>query len=200
MLKPLDTHEGAEGPIVGTIAAISGLFSGLATDTQDFSHRLKKRPKPSDPETAPAPPSSTPPADSPTNNSTPKNNHPSEPPLSSHNFNNMAWRMASKTFDDDHARNLHDPPPTKNLSIASMRARLAARRARGGRAHQVVSATAHYACDVTATGAKGEASISDRSCSCSRIRSRSRSRGLKKHHGEEHTVNDRSTDGTSQHP
>lgn len=172
MLTPTDTHEGAEGPIVGTIAAISGLFSGLATDTKDFSQRLKKRPKPSsDPETALSPPPLTPPpANPPANNTTAAENTLSttppqtatdtdHPPLSSEHFNNMAWRMAIKMFDDDNMRNFRDPPPTKNRNLAAMRARLAARKARkGGRAHQVVSATAHFVGDVAATGAKGELS------------------------------------------
>ena len=71
----------------------------------------------------------------------------------------MAWRMAIKMFDDDNMRNFRDPPPTKNRNLAAMRARLAARKARkGGRAHQVVSATAHFVGDVAATGAKGELS------------------------------------------
>jgi sterol 3beta-glucosyltransferase len=153
MLTSLDTHEGAEAPIVGTIAAISGLINGLATDTQDFSHRLKKRPRPSDVE-APSSISSQA-ADDPT--ITPKSA--TQPPLSPHNLNNMAWRMAVKTFDDDNLRNLHEPPKNPNRSLAVLRSKIAKRKARGGRAYQIASATAHYVGDVAATGAKGELSI-----------------------------------------
>jgi hypothetical protein len=150
MLKLLDTHEGAEAPIVGTIAAISGLISGLATDTQDFSHRLKKRPRPSDIEAPSSPSVQT--ADDPT--STPKSS--TKPPLSPHHLNNMAWRMAVKTFDDDNLRNFHEPPKNPNRNLAIMREKIAKRKARGGRAYQIASATAHYVGDVAATSAKGE--------------------------------------------
>jgi hypothetical protein len=153
MLKLLDTHEGAEAPIVGTIAAISGLISGLATDTQDFSHRLKKRPRPSDIEAPSSPSVQT--ADDPT--STPKSS--TKPPLSPHHLNNMAWRMAVKTFDDDNLRNFHEPPKNPNRNLAILRAKIAKRKARGGHAYQIASATAHYVGDVAATGTKGESVV-----------------------------------------
>jgi sterol 3beta-glucosyltransferase len=153
MLKPLDTHEGAEAPIVGTIAAISGLINGLATDTQDFSHRLKKRPRPSDIE-APSPTSSQTADD---RTSIPKSS--TKPHMSPHNLNNMAWRMAVKTFDDDNLRNFHEPPKNPNRSLAILRAKIAKRKARGGRTYQIASATTHYVGDMAATGAKGESVV-----------------------------------------
>lgn len=54
--------------------------------------------------------------------------------------------------------NVHDnyEKPSVNPKIAKIQARIAEKKAKRARAHQVVSATGHYAADLTRTGLQGE--------------------------------------------
>lgn len=139
----LDTHEGAEAPFVGAVAAFGGLMTSLGTDTHDFSERLKKRPRGKDVEAM---------------SRILSNDEPSEVSLkkgiTSKQFHHLAFRMAAKSYEENPAHNFRKPHIRPGLKV--LRDKVAAKKAKGGRGYQITSATAHYACDLAATGAKGE--------------------------------------------
>jgi hypothetical protein len=143
LLKDPDTHEGAEGPIVGAVAAFGGLMAGLGTDTTEFSHRLKKKENHMDVEAL---------ARTVTNGEEeafdPKRG------ITSKQFNHMAYRMAKKSYEDDPMKNFTKPRTSPNL--IAIRKKVAEKKAGGGRGYQITSATAHFVCDLSVTGAKGE--------------------------------------------
>lgn len=60
--------------------------------------------------------------------------------------------MAGKTFDPDHLKNFNEPGPHQRMATA--RAQIVANRTKGGRPRQIGSAVAHYAFDLSVTGAK----------------------------------------------
>ncbi|KAH9873124.1 hypothetical protein J1614_005521 [Plenodomus biglobosus] len=138
-------HEGAESPTIGAIAAVSGTFASVATATSDFSERLKRRGIPvqstaqlqrnregeeaEDEQTGHKRPSST-------------------------QLETMAWRMAMKTYEANVHDNFEKPPV--NPRLAKLQAGIAEKKAKRARAHQIVSATAHYGKDLTNTGLQGE--------------------------------------------
>ena len=134
------THEGAEGPFVGVVAAFGGLMASLGTDTGEFSQRLKKRPRETD-------------ADAEALRRVPTVDEPDvEKGITSKHFHHLAYRMAEKSCDDDYTHNFEKPQ--NRPGISALREKIAARRARGGRGYQITSATAHYVGDLAATGAK----------------------------------------------
>jgi hypothetical protein len=65
--------------------------------------------------------------------------------------------MAAKSYEDDMIHNFEKPSSRPGLT--ALRDRVAARRAKGGRGYQIVSATAHYIGDLTATGAKAPVAL-----------------------------------------
>lgn len=143
MLTNPDTHEGAEGPMVGTVAAFGGLMTGLGTDATEFSHRLKKKSHHIDIEAL---------ARTVTNGEEeeldPKKG------ITSKQFNHMAYRMAKKSCENDPMKNYSKP--RTNPKLVAIRKKVAEKKARGGRGYQITSATVHFIFDVSATGAKGE--------------------------------------------
>lgn len=143
VLTLLDTHEGAEGPLVGAIAAFGGLMSSIGTDTSEFSQRLKKRSHTEDIETL---------ARTVTNGAEeqldPKKG------ITSKQFQHLAYRMAKKSYEDDPVNNF--TKPQNRPGLVAVRRKVAEKKAKGGRGYQIASATAHYVCDLTVTGAKGK--------------------------------------------
>ncbi|KAF2129493.1 glycosyltransferase family 1 protein [Dothidotthia symphoricarpi CBS 119687] len=136
-------YEGAEGPSIGAVAAVSGLFSSIGTNTTDFSRRLQRRPGPGTPQKMIV------------------NNHIRTDEtdgqyhnegLSTEQMENVAWRMATKSHEKDLTRNLEKP--ARNERLTHVRNKVLVRKVKGGRAYQVTSATAHYAGDLTKTGLK----------------------------------------------
>lgn len=143
-LTTSDVYEGAESPVIGTVAAISGLVSSVGINTSDFLHRLKKRPQPRVPQ------ESTVKTDMHNNNAGGKSHGEG---MSTERMNLLAWKMATKSYDDDLIRNFDQP--AENQRLTKVRNKAMAKKAKNGRAHQVASATAHYAGDLTITGLKG---------------------------------------------
>ncbi|KAF2025017.1 UDP-Glycosyltransferase/glycogen phosphorylase [Setomelanomma holmii] len=135
-------HEGAESPGIGAIAAISGLFAGIGTDTTTYSERLKRRPTAEDQVLDGKASLEAGTADEPPERKVRRPKH----------LENMAWRMAVKTYEGNLYDNL-DKPHT-NPKIAKLHSRIAAKKAKHGRAYQLVSATGHYAGDLSRTGLK----------------------------------------------
>lgn len=142
-LTKSDTHEGAEGPMLGAIAALGGLVASIGTDTAEFSRRLKKRPRNVDIE-ASAQSASLGEADE---------IDPSKG-FTSKQFYHLAYRMAVKSYEKDPIQNFRKP--RSRPGIEAMRKAVAEKRAKGGRGYQITSATAHYAYDLAATGARGK--------------------------------------------
>ncbi|CBY00654.1 similar to glycosyltransferase family 28 N-terminal domain protein [Plenodomus lingam JN3] len=134
-------HEGAESPLIGAVAAMSGTFASIATATSDYSERLKRPNKPAD-----------------STSQLPRKRQDEEaidqltgiPRPNPTQLETMAWRMALKTYEANVHDNFEKPP--ENSKLAKMRARIAEKKARRGRAHQIVCATAHYGKDLTKTG------------------------------------------------
>jgi hypothetical protein len=143
-------HEGAESPTIGAVAAVSGLFTGIGIDTASYGERLRRRPTAED-QLAADGKASTEGQDLTDGNA---NETPRGKVVSSKQLENMAWRMAVKTYND----NLFDnfDKPDSNHRLARIHSRVAAKKAKHGRAHQVISATGHYAGDLTKTGLKGK--------------------------------------------
>jgi sterol 3beta-glucosyltransferase len=139
------THEGAEGPLVGIIAAFGGLMASLGTDTAEFSQRLKKRPRGMDVEATRRPTSGEPDEIS------------VEKGITSKHFHHLAYRMAAKSCDEDYTHNFEKPQSRPGL--AALREKVAAKKAKGGRGYQITSATAHYIGDLAATGAKAPVAL-----------------------------------------
>ncbi|KAF2626779.1 glycosyltransferase family 1 protein [Macroventuria anomochaeta] len=140
------THEGAEGPFVGAVAAFGGLMASIGTDTTDYSHRLKKRPHNADIETLSRVVS----------NGEPEEIDP-EKGLTSKHFHHLAYRMAVKSYEEDPRRNFSKP--RSHPGLTAIRNKVAAKKAKGGRGYQITSATAHYVCDLAVTGAKAPVAL-----------------------------------------
>jgi sterol 3beta-glucosyltransferase len=147
LANPVDTHEGAEGPLVGAVAAFGGLVSSLGTDTAEFSQRLKNRPRSMDVEALQRHIS----RDDPGEVTLKKG-------ITSKQFHHLAYRMAAKSYEEDPAHNFRKP--RSRPAFTAMREKVAVKKAKGGRGYQVTSATAHYLGDLAATGAKGKPSNS----------------------------------------
>jgi sterol 3beta-glucosyltransferase len=115
----------------------------MGTDTADFSQRVKRRPRNTDVETL---------------ERLVSNDDQGEISLkkgiTSKQFNRLAYRMAAKSYEEDFAHNFRKPQ--SRPAFAAMREKVAAKKARDSRGYQVTSATAHYVCDLAATGAKGK--------------------------------------------
>jgi hypothetical protein len=128
---------------VGIVAAFGGLLASLGTDTSEFSHRLKKKSAQEDVETL---------------TRVETTGDPGEVSLSkgitSKQFHRLAYRMAAKSLEDDPSQNFSKP--RSRPGIAAIRDKVARKKAKGGRAYQITSATAHYVNDLTVTGLKGE--------------------------------------------
>jgi sterol 3beta-glucosyltransferase len=143
LLTVADTHEGAEGPMVGAIAAFGGLMAGVGTATTEFSHRLEKRPHHTDVEAL---------ARIVTNGEEevfdPKKG------ITSKQFNHMAYRMAKKSYEDDPDKNFTKPRTSPGL--IAIRKKVADKKASGGRGYQITSATVNFVCDLSVTSAEGE--------------------------------------------
>jgi sterol 3beta-glucosyltransferase len=139
----LDTHEGAEAPTVGAVAAFGGFVASLGTDTAEFSQRLKKRPHNTDAQALKRLVSD----DDPGEVSLKKG-------ITSKQYNHLAYRMAAKSYEEDWSHNFRKP--RSRPAFAAMREKVAAKKSKGGRGYQIASATAHYVCDLAATGAKGK--------------------------------------------
>ncbi|KAJ4985852.1 glycosyltransferase family 28 domain-containing protein [Stagonosporopsis vannaccii] len=140
------THEGAEGPMFGIAAAIGGLMSSIGIDTSEFSQRLKKQPHTEDIETL---------ARVVTNGAEeqldPKKG------ITSKQFHHLAYRMAKKSYEEDPAKNFTKPQARPGL--VALRRKVAEKKAKSGRGYQITSATAHYVCDLTITGAKAPVAL-----------------------------------------
>jgi len=137
-------HEGAETPGIGATAAISGFFTSIATNTSDYSRRLKKRPTTEyQPETT----KETPRMES-------IDGKPKERAKDSVQLERLAWRMARRTYEG----RIHDDL-TKDPVVhgpARLLAHNSQRKTEYGRAHQLASATFHYTGDLMETTMKGE--------------------------------------------
>ncbi|RAR07338.1 glycosyltransferase family 1 protein [Stemphylium lycopersici] len=136
----------AEGPFVGAVAAFGGLMASLGTDTAEFSQRLKKRPRESDVEALKR-----------TLTRDDADDASLEKGITSRQFHHLAYRMAAKSYEDDMIHNFEKPSSRPGLT--ALRDRVTAGRAKGGRGYQIVSATAHYIGDLTATGAKAPVAL-----------------------------------------
>lgn len=150
-LTSADTHEGAEGPMVGAIAAFGGLMTSLGTDTSEFSQRLKKRTHSEDVETL-----ARTVTNGPDEELNPKKG------ITSRQFRNLAYRMAKKSYEEDPDKNF--TKPQANPGLVAIRNKVAEKKAKGGRGYQITSATTHYACDLAVTGAKGQYRMSRHTC------------------------------------
>ncbi|KAF9694720.1 hypothetical protein EKO04_007312 [Ascochyta lentis] len=140
------THEGAEGPFVGALAAFGGLMSSLGTDTTEFSQRLEKKPRNLDVESLARIVSNDEPGEI-----DPKKG------ITSKQFHHLAYRMAVKSYEEDPSQNFR--MPQSRPGITAIRAKVATKKAKGGRGYQITSATAHYVCDITATFAKAPVAL-----------------------------------------
>lgn len=138
-----DTHEGAEGPLVGVIAAFGGLMASIGTDTTDFVHRLKKQPHNEDMEVL---------ARTVTNG--PDEAFDRKKGITSKHLKHLAYRMAKKTYEDDPEKNFSKPETSSG--IVAIRRKVEEKKARGGRGYQVTSAVTHFVGDLAATLAKGK--------------------------------------------
>jgi sterol 3beta-glucosyltransferase len=127
------------------MAAFGGLISSLGTNTADFSQRLKKRPRNTDAEALKRHVSKDDPGEVDLKKG-----------ITSKQFYHLAYRMAAKSYEEDLAHNLRKPRSRPTFTV--IREKVAAKKAKGGRGYQVTSATAHYVCDLAATGAKGKPS------------------------------------------
>jgi sterol 3beta-glucosyltransferase len=125
---------------VGAVAAASYFFSTIGTNTSDFSRRLKRQPILQQPLFS--------------NKESSEADHGDDQVLSSAQLEKLAQRMAHKIYEKDNQDNLKTAPVLHGP--AALQARRAARKPERGRAHQVASATVHYAGDLTKTGLKSE--------------------------------------------
>ncbi|KAF1362686.1 UDP-Glycosyltransferase/glycogen phosphorylase [Lizonia empirigonia] len=140
------THEGAEAPLVGAVAAFGGLMASFGTDTNEFSQRLKKRPQNAEVEAMTRVASVEEPGEVDIKKG-----------ISSRQFHHLAHRMAAKSYEEDPTHNFKRPKNRPGLT--AMRDKVAMKKANGGRMYQITSATAHYACDLAATGAKAPVAL-----------------------------------------
>jgi len=143
----LDVHEGAEGPLVGAVAAAAGFAATLGTNTADFSDRLRRPEK-----SASGSPIAT--AKSSESHESDVQRSPDTPSFGQ--LENMAQRMAKKRFEDDLNDNLRKPPTNQSVLFAKLRTQNCAKNAKQGRARQITSATAQYTVDVSRTSLRGK--------------------------------------------
>lgn len=135
-------HEGAESPIIGAVAALSNYIATLGADTSEFKARVKKQDKGSDTDATPRP-------------KLPRKHHRHAEEerelkkLSSVQLENFAWRMALRTYEDDFRNNFESPH--KNPKLLQVHERINGKQKDRSRPHQIASATAHYASDLTKT-------------------------------------------------
>jgi sterol 3beta-glucosyltransferase len=139
-----DTHEGAEFPIVGAVAAAAYFFSTIGTNTSDFVQRLERKPSQQDSSESTKEKLEVDHVDDPSKSNI----------LSSAQLERLAQRMAHKIYEKDGNDNLNKAPVLHGP--ARLHAFRDARRAERGRAHQIASATVHYAGDLTKTGLKSK--------------------------------------------
>lgn len=144
VLTVIDVHEGAESPAIGAVATISGVFSTFGTYTSDFSERLKRQPTL---DASLAAKTKSPPSTQEAGEVKNKN-------LSPGQLESMAYRMAAKQYEED-LRD-HFKKPATNPKLAMVQARIAAKKAKRARSHQIVSATAHYVGDLSKLGLRGK--------------------------------------------
>ncbi|KAH3904265.1 hypothetical protein HBH56_237920 [Parastagonospora nodorum] len=135
-------HEGAEGPLVGAVAAVAGFAATLGTNTTDFSDRLR-RPDKSE--------SGRPTATAKSSESHESDVQPKPDTPSSGQLENMAQRMAKKRFEDDLNDNLRKPPGGQSMLFVKLRSQNCAKNSKQGRARQITSAAAQYTVDVSRT-------------------------------------------------
>jgi sterol 3beta-glucosyltransferase len=135
----LDIHEGAEFPLVGAVAAVAGFFSTVATNTSNYSERLKHR--------------STAEVQTRTAEDVLRvdveNSRDEEKILNPVQLEKLAIRMAYKTYEGSLQDDLNKTPALRG--VGKYCTYIASKRAERGRAHEVSSATAHYAADLTRT-------------------------------------------------
>lgn len=144
MLIIKDTHEGAEVPIIGAAAAVSGFFTSVAANTSDFSHRLKRE----TPESNCSIPTQVDPLKEQVQEQA------DEKEWSSVRLSKVAERMAYKSFKGNWRDSLDKD--TRMRRTRKLQAAHAAKAAERGRAHVVTSATLHYAGDLAKTSLQGE--------------------------------------------
>ncbi|KAF1915267.1 hypothetical protein BDU57DRAFT_518153 [Ampelomyces quisqualis] len=135
-------HEGAEFPLVGAIAAVAGFFSTVATNTSNYSERLKNRTTLTAQTILAEKVSESNVVDGPDK----------EKKLSPAQLEKLAVRMANKTYEGNLQDDLTKTPYLRG--VGKYCAHIAAKRAERGRTHEVTSATAHYAMDLTRTAMK----------------------------------------------
>jgi len=140
-------HEGAESPSIGAVAAVAGTISSIGTATSDYTNRLKKP-------VAPQTPASNAPRNREADEKAEQIGFKSP---SSTQLESVAWRMAMKTYEADIHDNFEKPPV--NPKLAKLQERIAEKKAKRARAHQIVSATANYGKDLAKTGFQGERSL-----------------------------------------
>ena len=129
--------------MIGAVAAISGFFTTIGTNTVDYSERLKRQPSSSGGRLRTIKEGlGGDGADGQAKNSA----------ISSVQLEGMAWRMAVKTYEDNLYDNLSKPRNNRRLN--DIQARIAAKKTKHGGAHQVTSATFHYVGDLTKAGLK----------------------------------------------
>lgn len=143
--RALDTHEGAESPLLGLMATFVGTMTSFGSDTSRFSHRLSKKPRKTGVEM-----SDMSRMDS---NGETEEIDPAKG-ITSKQLYHLAYRMAAKTYAKKPSQNL--TKPRNQPGLAALRNKVAAKKAKGGRGYQITSATAHYVCDLAITGAKSE--------------------------------------------
>ncbi|KAL6709290.1 hypothetical protein ACN47E_001697 [Coniothyrium glycines] len=132
-------HEGAEGPLIGAIAAVTNFLATVRTDTIEFKARLKEDHIATSVKTTKK--ESVRPDKS--EEGTPLKR------LTSSQLETIALRMALRTYEDESLKNLENPQ--KKPRMAELVANLNAGKAERSRPHQIMSATAHYAGDLTRT-------------------------------------------------
>lgn len=130
--------------MVGAIASAAYFFSTVHTNTSDFTERLKRRPKPM-PDVEHTLPEKS-------GNSADQAHDSSSSMVTNAQLEKLAQRMAHKVYERNGKDNLNKAPVLHGPArLQQMRA---ARKGDRGRAHQIASATAHYAGDLTKTGLK----------------------------------------------
>lgn len=140
-IKPLRhrhwyVDEGAEHPLIGIVAAVSGLFTSLGTATWDYSQRLKHPP-----------------------NSRTRRKSVMREPVMQQNANGatitpqqmeiIAWKMADESLKAFERRPLQKAPTSHEKRKARWNDR---ERGRNGRVFSIIRASGRFAADVTKAG------------------------------------------------
>jgi sterol 3beta-glucosyltransferase len=144
-----DVHEGAETPLVGAVAAVAGFATTLGMNTTDFSDRLQRPTQTAHGGLVAAAKRSE-------SSEVASHQHPHPNAPSSGQLENMAQRMAKKTFEENLNDNLNKPAGRQSQTMARLRTQDSAKRAKRGRVCQITSATAHYVDDVSRTCLRGK--------------------------------------------